>query len=131
MTKKILTEEEKETFIRNEIGVSPDVKGYRLLLRAPKTPEKLNSGIYLPPDTQTRNDVLQTMGLVLKIGPTAFKTHPSLAALEVQVGEWVEYARYEREEKIYNGVLCFYINDERIYSAYSDEDAKILLKGAS
>lgn len=131
-TPHIMGEEEQHEFIMKQIGVDPIVKAYRLLLRSPIINERSKGGnIIIPEEVKLRNQLHQNFGLVLKIGETAF-THPHLAALRVEVGEWITYARYEREEVEYlDGTNCFYINDERVLCSYTPQDAQAILERKS
>lgn len=124
----IMTPEEQKKFIMDQIGVDPIVKAYRVLVRSPVIKERTKGGIILPELSRLQDQLHANFGLVLKIGETAF-THPHLAALRVEVGEWITYARYEREEVEYlHNSNCFYINDERVLCSYTPEDAQRILE---
>lgn len=118
-------------FIKKELGIDINVKGYRVLIRAPMRSEKTSGGIYMPnnhyKDTQERN---MNIGLVLKVGPTAFSEGFS-DRLSVP-GEWVYYSTYEREKiEPRPGIICYFINDERIFAGVPPEDVPIILKDFS
>lgn len=127
----IMTPEEQHKFIIDQIGVDPIVKAYRVLVRSPVIKERSRGGVILPELSRIQDQIHANFGLVLKIGETAF-THPHLAALRVEVGEWITYARYEREEVEYlHNSNCFYINDERVLCSYTPEDAARMLERRS
>ncbi len=115
-----MSDTQEISLCRKEIGCEPDVKGYRLLLKAPEIPNKTKAGIILPEQIKATERRVYNIGLVLKIGPTAFEGR--FEDRRCNVGDWIQYSCYEREETYPNDKLCFYINDERVYSVIPPED---------
>ncbi len=118
-------------FIRRQLGIDINVKGYRVLIRAPRLNEERKSGIILPggayKDMHERN---MNIGLILKVGPTAFT--PPFDDRKSEPGEWVYYSTYEREKiEPRKGVICYFINDERIFGGVPPEDVDSILEDLS
>lgn len=115
------------SFCREKIGCNPDVKGYRLLIMAPQMPEKTSGGIILTDQTRGTQRRAYNVGLVLKVGPTAFVD--KFEDRRVAVGDWIHYSIYDREEVyIDDKRLCYYINDEKVYAKLSEEDLKVFVR---
>ncbi len=51
----------------------PEPVGYRLLIAIPEKEEKTDGGILLPEDMRKREEAASMVGMVLKIGPDAYK----------------------------------------------------------
>lgn len=109
-----------------EIGCEPEVKGYRILIKAPEIPEKSKGGVYLTESYKNMERRTKNLGRVLKIGPTAFSDR--FEDRRVNVGDWILYSIYEREEVYPNDKLCYFINDERIYASVKEEDLPAFIK---
>ena len=115
-----------KSFAEQEIGFDPEVKSYRLVIRAPKVPERLN-GLYTT--DSYRNEMQKTfnVGRVIKIGPLDF-IGETQQHYKVEIGDWVWYSKYERE--LISGPvdnLCYFINDDRILGKIRDEDLETIL----
>lgn len=121
-----MTEKEEMSICMREIGCEPDVKGYRLLIKAPKIPDKSSGGIIYVDQYKKENRRYQNVGLVLKIGPTAFQDR--FEDRRCKEGDWIHYSSYEREEVYPYDELCYYINDEKIYAVLKEEDVPIFIK---
>jgi co-chaperonin GroES (HSP10) len=103
-----------------------DVQGYRILLRAVILPEATKSGIILTETYKKLERRAYNVGLVLKMGEMAYKPLEKFGGKPYcEVGDWVFYSSYEREEAYINDQLCFFINDERVYAKIPDITAVI------
>lgn len=107
-----------------EIGCSPDVRGYRLLIKAPEIPEK-KGNIILSDSYRQTQERRQNIGLVLAMGPSAFTG--SHEDKKCSVGDWVHYSILEREPVYPNGKACFYINDDKIIAILKPEEVFMFL----
>jgi len=116
--------EKESNFCREQIGIDPDVKAYRILIRAPKQIVN-HSGLTIPESVLEREMAAFNIGLVLKVGPMAFTQIGE--PYKVSVGTWVWYSKYEREDLYHPELKCFHINDDRILSAVHPDDLNYLL----
>ena len=106
----------------------PDPVGWFVLVLPYKRPEQTRSGLYLP-DKTTDEDIIQsTCGVVLAVGPMAFRgdrygdepwckpgdmiTWPSLATTTCRVA--------------YNGVVLSTITDDSVRLVNADPDAVLM-----
>jgi|TARA_R110002012_G_scaffold196704_3_gene365179 chaperonin GroES len=51
----------------------PEPVGYRILIAIPEKEQKTEGGVLLPEDTRKREEAASMVGMVLKIGPDAYK----------------------------------------------------------
>lgn len=116
----------KKSLIEEELGTDIDVQGYRILLRAVILPEATKRGIILTESYKKLERRAYNVGLVLKMGDLAYKPLDKFGGKPFcDVGDWVFYSSYEREEVYINDQLCFFINDERIYAKIPEITAVI------
>lgn len=110
-----------QRLIEQEIGTDVDVKGYRILLKAVVIPERSKGGIIYDETYRKAETRGHHVGRVLKMGPMTYQPIEKFGgAPYCQVGDWVIYSSYERDEIYINNHLCFFINDERIYATIPD-----------
>lgn len=120
---------EGSTFCRKQIGVHPEVMGYRILVRAPFIKGQTKGGIILTAETRETQQRYENVGLVLAMGPTCylgdlFKNEPGPRC---KVGDWIHYSSYEKERYPVNDFMCFYITDDRVHSVIPEEDYPVIL----
>lgn len=118
---------EQHSFMERKIGCTIPVESHRLLLKAVILPEKTASGLILNTDPKfsgTNYDI----GLVIGIGPEAFKDQRKFPyGPRCKVGDWVDFAPFEKQKKLYNGYLCFVIDDDRVnWSIPSSDIPKVV-----
>ena len=104
-----------------------EVCGYRILVRAPVTPDKTKSGLIIL-DQSRLNDAKTTFwGKVMKLGPDAYlpEDYPRPYCQE---GDWIEFSTYEAGQIVVNEHPCYYVNDSRVLSRLSPRIQEILLK---
>jgi co-chaperonin GroES (HSP10) len=113
---------------KEECGLDPILKAYRILVRAPIIKDKTNGGVILPSEYREETTKKAAVGKILKIGPLSFVGEKA-KHYKTEVGKWILYSRMEREPaySIKEGVVCYYVNDDRIHSELSDEDAQAIL----
>ena len=51
----------------------PEPVGFRILIAIPEKEEKTEGGVLLPEDTRKREEAASMVGMVLKMGPDAYK----------------------------------------------------------
>lgn len=121
----------QNNFCTQELGINPNVLGYKILIRAPKIPEKTSGGIYLPDDVKEDMAKLDPVGLVLKIGPCAFGQEPQIH-FKCNVGDWIWYDTSARKKVIMPGkTVCYWITDDNLLGIVPKENVEKVLNGAS
>lgn len=51
----------------------PNPSGYRILVAMPSLDDKTDGGVWIPDETKSREQTASIIGLVLKLGPDAYK----------------------------------------------------------
>lgn len=111
------------SLIEKEIGIDLTIHGYRVLLKAITLPETTKSGLMLPEKMRNMERRAYNIGLVLKMGLQAYQPLERFGGTPYcNIGDWVYYSSYERDEVNINNHLCYFINDERIYATLSESD---------
>jgi co-chaperonin GroES (HSP10) len=119
-------DEDGVSLMQRQIGCKINIKGYRILLKAPVFPEKTKGGLYLAHGQDGVNEY--DVGLVLSMGSEAFKdtsTFPD--GPRCKVGDWVDFTPFDKQRKKFNGHLCFVINDDRVNATIDIEDVPAVI----
>ena len=116
-----------DSFCKQQIGIDPDVLGYQVLVKAPVLPEKTGGGIIRPTELIKEQQRRQNVGLILKLGPSAFKD-PRTEDRRCDVGDWVAYSNFERSCEKVGEHLLYYVSDAHILARYSEEDVNKILE---
>jgi co-chaperonin GroES (HSP10) len=116
----------EESFCKQQIGIDPEVLGYQVLVKGPILHDKTKGGIILTDSLIKEQQRRQNIGLILKIGPTAFKDR--CADRKCEVGQWVAYSNFERSPEYINDFVLYYISDAHILARYSEEDVEKILE---
>lgn len=114
------------TFCKEQIGIDPEVLGYQVLIKAPSIQEKTSGGIIRPDSLISEQQRRHNIGLILKIGPSAFKD--KCEDRRCEVGDWVAYSNFERSVEYVGAHILYYVSDAHILSRYSDDDVKKILE---
>lgn len=79
-------------------------------------PKKTRSGIYLPDAVVAEDEVQGKVGLVLKMGPTAFvdETNKWFKDITVETNDWVIFRPSDGWSIVVNGVLCRILDDTAV-----------------
>lgn len=86
-------------------------------------PEKTSGGIIRPTSNVEEDRFQGKVGLVIKVGPTAFKDDEiDYAGQTVEVGDWVAYRVGDGWEMTLNGTPCRLISDLNIRLKVSDPE---------
>lgn len=96
----------------------------QILCAVYKRPEKTKSGIHLP-DQYLREDETQgKVGLVVQIGPDAFRSTDAwpFTGVDAQLHDWVVFRASDGWPINVNGVLCRILNDTSIRAKVSHPD---------
>lgn len=102
-----------------EIADSVDPRGFRILLKAVIIPEKVGS-IMLPDDYQKFEKRVYNVGRVLAMGemcytPLGPSDTDKFRVPFCEIGDWVHFSGYEKEDIYICDQLCYYLNDERVH----------------
>lgn len=101
-----------------------DIGGARVLLWTYVRPRVTKGGIWLT-DKEVKEDIWQaTAGLVLKMGPLAFKDddQTKFGGFAPKVGDWVVFTPGEGRRRQINGVDCKIIEDSLIEMKIADPE---------
>lgn len=75
--------------------VLPAPSGYKILLAMPDKKEKSDGGIFIPDELKDREHVASIVGLVMKIGPDAYKDQTKFPGGPwCREGDWVLFKSY-------------------------------------
>jgi co-chaperonin GroES (HSP10) len=100
--------------MEKEIGCILPMEGHLLLVKAIVLPNKTKSGIILPNITK-ENNTLYNFGLVIGIGPEAYKDEERFPlGPRCKVGDWISFTPFEKQKEQFNGYLCYFIADDRV-----------------
>lgn len=98
-----------------------DLSGYevmfnQILVGTYVRPERTAGGLYLTQQTLKEDEYQGKVGLVLKMGPTAFKDTDTLdfAGQKVSVGDWIVYRTGDAWQMNVNGTACRMLVDRNI-----------------
>ena len=102
----------------------PKPTGWRLLVLPFKMKEKTKGGIIITDDVGERAQVASTCGLVLSVGPDAYKdTKRYPKGPWCKKGDWIIFARYAGSRiKIVGGVGRLLNDDEVLATVENPED---------
>lgn len=107
----------KEAILK-ELGdiSSLEIYNNQVLVAVYVRPEKTKSGILLPGQTRDEDRVQSKVGLVLKLGPSAFddKTGEWFRDVEISENDWVVFRPSDGWSITVNNVLCRMIDDMNI-----------------
>ena len=101
----------------------PEPSGWRLLV-LPFTPkEKTKGGILIPDDVIERSQVASTCGLVLDIGPDAYKDKERYPdGPWCKKGTWVIFARYAGSRMKIDGGEVRLLNDDEVLATVENPE---------
>jgi len=118
-----------DTFCEKQVDLDGVIHGYRILIRAPETPQKSRGGVWRTDQSVDAARYRENIGLVLAVGPKAFQGKGFEEEVEPRCkpGDWVYYSSYEKEQYTINGFLCFFINDDRVHYTLKPEKAAEIL----
>ena len=114
----------------NEVFV-PNVLAYRLLVRAPYFPEKTKGGVIITSNTREDLTKFQAIGKIVVLGDDCFKGKTKM--FEFDVGDWVIYSKYEREQFVINfkgeALYYYFVNDDRILAKIDEKEVLKVTNG--
>ena len=114
----------KEQDLTSEHAKLPIPTGWRILVLPFKMKDKTKGGILITDDVIERSQVASTCGLVLKVGPDAYKDKERYPdGPWCKKGSWVIFARYAGSRiKIDGGEVRLLNDDEVLATVENPED---------
>lgn len=98
--------------------------GYKLLIALPKVDEKSEGGIYKPEDVVHREQTASIIGLVLDMGPDAYKDPSKFPhGPWCKQGDYILMRSYSGTRFRYNGAEFRLINDDTVEAVVPKPDA--------
>ncbi len=114
-----------ESFCKQQVGIDPEVLGYQILVKSAVLDQKRESGLLMPDSVIKEQSRRQNIGLILKIGPSAFKGNCEDRLCNV--GDWIAYSNFERSPEYVGDHVLYYISDAHVIARYTEEDLKKIL----
>lgn len=115
---KMKHEKDPADVIKEEVGDLSDVEIFHnlILVGIYKRPEKTQGGIILTQKTQAEEQFQGTVGLVLKVGPAAFKddANNKFYGQAVKEGDWIVYRTSDTHKCAINGTICRMLEDSLV-----------------
>jgi co-chaperonin GroES (HSP10) len=106
------------------------MRGYRLLIRAPVTASKTTHGFEISQQTRDAHARHADVGKVIGVGPLCYMgEHFQGLGDWVKEGDWVDFNSYDAHRKEIMGHVCYYLNDNRVFSVIPPENYPYFLKG--
>lgn len=102
----------------DEVGDIKDVEVFnnQILCAIYFKPEKTQGGIYLPVETKREDQFQSKVGLVLKMGTSAFDEtfREKFSDIRVDLGDWVVFRPSDGWAITVNGIPCRMLTDDGI-----------------
>jgi co-chaperonin GroES (HSP10) len=104
--------------IREEVGDLSNIQVFHnlILVGIYKRPEKTKGGIIITQKSADEERFQGVVGLVLKVGPTAFRNDANndFAGQTVEPGMWCVYRTSDTHKVSVNGVVCRLLEDAHV-----------------
>lgn len=99
-----------------------DVMFNQILVGIYFRPEKTASGLFIPQSTVQEDQFQGKVGLVLKKGPTAFRSddQTDFAGQDVEVGDWIVFRVGDNWELSVGSLPCRLVSDRNVRLKISD-----------
>lgn len=99
----------------------PTPSGYKLLIALPRVNEKTERGLFLPEERREAETVAAFLGLVLAMGPDAYKDENKFpTGPYCKVGDFVLFRPYSGSRFRLNGEELRLINDDTVDAVVDD-----------
>jgi len=106
------------------IAQLPEPTGYRIMILPFKIKEKTKGGIVIADTAREREQVATVVGLVLKLGPDAYKDYDKYPnGLWCEEGDWVIFGRYAGARIPIDGGEIRLLNDDEVLATIDDPEA--------
>jgi len=111
-------EKDPADVIREEVGdlSKVDLFHNQILVGVYKRPEKTKGGIIITQKSAGEEVFQGVVGLVLKVGPTAFQNdnHNDFKGQNVEPGQWIVYRTSDTHKVAINGTICRLLEDAHV-----------------
>jgi len=112
-----------EKDLTSEHAKLPEPTGWRILVLPFKMKEKTKGGILITDDVIERSQVASTCGLVLKVGPDAYKDKERYPKGPwCKRGSWVIFARYAGSRMKIDGGEVRLLNDDEVLATVENPE---------
>jgi len=121
----MLHETDPKAVILGKVGRLDGIEVWKnqVLCGVYERPERAKSGLYIADATRDEDKFQGKVGLVLKLGPEAFKDDEKWTfAAKAAVGDWVFFRTSDSRAITVNGKLCRLIDDTDIAGRIDDPD---------
>ena len=109
--------------IKNQESQLPVPSGWRLLVLPFKMKDKTKGGILITDDVIERSQVASTCGLVLEVGPDAYKDKKRFPEGPwCKKGTWVIFARYAGSRMKIDGGEVRLLNDDEVLATVENPE---------
>ena len=99
----------------------PDPVGFRLLIAIPKKDQKTSGGVLLPEDMRKREESASMVGMVLKVGPDAYRDVARFPSGPwCKVGDFIVMRSYSGTRLDVHGQEFRIINDDSVEGIVQD-----------
>ena len=113
----------KEQDLTSEHAKLPKPTGWRLLVLPFKMKEKTKGGILITDDVIERSQVASTCGLVLEVGPDAYRDKERFPEGPwCKKGTWVIFARYAGSRMKIDGGEVRLLNDDEVLATVENPE---------
>ncbi len=87
--------------------------GWKIFIRLYTGPKKTKSGLYIPDTVHDEQQYRNLVGLVIKLGPDAYKGKRYTTPW-CKVGDWVVIPRHAGTRSSFRGMPVFSLNDDAL-----------------
>lgn len=102
----------------------PEPTGYRIMILPFKIKEKTKGGIVIADSAREREQVATVVGLVLKLGPDAYKDYDKYPnGSWCGEGDWVVFGRYAGARIPIEGGEIRLLNDDEVLATIEDPES--------
>jgi co-chaperonin GroES (HSP10) len=115
-------EQQKQAILDKLGGIEIDVLSSQVIVATYIEPEKTSGGILLPEKRLDESRFQGKVGLVVKMGPSAFKYDGAYnwEGKAPQIGDWVVYRASDAWENAFGGIFVRWIESDMIKGIVKD-----------
>jgi len=99
----------------------PEPSGFKLLIVIPEKETKTEGGVLLPEDTRRREEAASLIGMVMKVGPDAYRDENRFPTGPwCKEGDFIVMRSYSGTRMVIHGQEFRLINDDSIEAVVAD-----------